>query len=113
MSRDWYPGNDKALLLAFDAGSTVEQLAEAHGRELDEIRERIATLRPEPASDPEAALRKFWTDVKGVSVERQDALIAQINAKAQPGAMVGPFVVGQTAVARRQQHRGQMPLDLD
>lgn len=40
--------------------------------------------------DPDATLRALWTEM-GVSQERQDQLIAEITAKAQPGAMVGPF----------------------
>lgn len=44
--------------------------------------------------DPEAELRKLWTE-QGVSSERQDALIAEINEKAQPGTRIGPFVLGQ------------------
>jgi hypothetical protein len=38
-------------------------------------------------------LRALWTE-QGVSQDRQDELIAQITAKAQPGAMVGPFRIG-------------------
>lgn len=41
-------------------------------------------------SDPETELRLMWTK-KGVSRERQDELIADLTAKAQPGAYVGPF----------------------
>lgn len=44
-------------------------------------------------SDPEITLRALW-DGQGVSKERQDAIIAEVTAKAQPGAMVGPFVIG-------------------
>jgi hypothetical protein len=44
------------------------------------------------AADPETELRALWT-AKGVSVERQNELIAEIKAKAQPGAMVGPFML--------------------
>ncbi len=43
-------------------------------------------------SDAETELRAIWT-AKGVPQERQDALIAQIRAKAQPGAVAGPFAV--------------------
>lgn len=43
-------------------------------------------------SNPEQELRALWTS-QGVSTERQDALVAGIVAKAQPGAMVGPFRV--------------------
>jgi hypothetical protein len=43
-----------------------------------------------PSEDPEKELRKSWT-AQGISQERQDEIIAQITAAAQPGAMVGPF----------------------
>ena len=46
-----------------------------------------------PEQSPEQAAREMWTR-QGVSTERQDELIAGIAAKAQPGAQVGPFVVG-------------------
>lgn len=48
----------------------------------------------EQDQSPEQALRTIWTE-QGVSTERQDALIAGVAAKAQPGAQVGPFVVAQ------------------
>ena len=41
---------------------------------------------------PEAELRDLW-DRQGVPTERQDKLIAEISAKAQPGAQVGPFTI--------------------
>lgn len=44
--------------------------------------------------DPDAELRKIWTD-KGVSEARQNEMIAEIEAKARPGAMVGPFRVAE------------------
>lgn len=43
-------------------------------------------------SDSEAAIRALW-DEQGVPKERQDELIAQIQAKAKPGAYVGPFKI--------------------
>lgn len=48
---------------------------------------------PEPEGskdDPEARLREMWT-AKGVPQERQDEIIRDTTAKAQPGAYVGPF----------------------
>jgi len=41
-------------------------------------------------TDNERQLRQLWTKA-GVSEERQNQILAQIHAKAQPGAMVGPF----------------------
>lgn len=43
-------------------------------------------------NDSEAILRELWTE-KGVSVERQNEILAEIRAKAQPGARVGPFII--------------------
>lgn len=60
------------------------------------------------APDPETALRELWT-AEGVSTQRQDELIAQITAKAQPGAKVGPFTIGQpTTEADRQTYQTQL-----
>ncbi len=42
--------------------------------------------------DPEKKLRDLWTR-KGVPKERQDEMIAETTAKAQPGAQVGPFTI--------------------
>ena len=42
------------------------------------------------AEDPEQALRTLW-EAQGVPHEVQDRLIADVTAKAQPGAQVGPF----------------------
>lgn len=42
--------------------------------------------------DPEQELRRSWTE-DGVPQERQDEIIAQVQAKAQPGAKVGPFTI--------------------
>ncbi len=42
--------------------------------------------------DPESRLRLLWTQ-SGVPQAKQDAILAEITAKAQPGARVGPFVL--------------------
>ena len=49
-------------------------------------------MKDEIRHDPERELRKIWTEA-GVPPERQDQLIAEIRAKAQPGARVGPFII--------------------
>ena len=41
-------------------------------------------------ADPEAKIRALWT-ARGVPEVMQNALVAGIAAKAQPGAQVGPF----------------------
>jgi len=43
-------------------------------------------------NDPEKELRAIW-DAKGVPKEKQDAMLAAIADKAQPGAKVGPFTM--------------------
>jgi len=48
----------------------------------------------DPLPGPEDQLRSFWNE-KGIPVEEQDRILAEIDAKAQPGALVGPFVIGQ------------------
>jgi antirestriction protein ArdC len=45
--------------------------------------------------DPEKKLRAMWTS-EGVPEQKQNAIIESITAAAQPGAMVGPFVIGAT-----------------
>jgi hypothetical protein len=52
-------------------------------------------------NDPEKDLRASWT-ADGVSQERQDQMIAQIVAKAQPGAMVGPFHINADFIKATQ-----------
>jgi len=54
----------------------------------------VAGVEQGAAGDPEATLRALW-DSQGVSKERQAELIAEVTAKAQPGASVGPFVIGK------------------
>jgi hypothetical protein len=51
--------------------------------------------------DPGTALRQIW-DAKGVSKERQDELLAEVTAKAQRGAKVGPFTLGGQIEAMRE-----------
>ena len=51
-----------------------------------------ASAKPDPAAE----LKAFWA-AQGVPIERQAELLAQIGAKAQPGAQVGPFIVGGRA----------------
>lgn len=41
-------------------------------------------------TEHERALRELWTEA-GVSEDRQNQILAEIHAQAQPGAMVGPF----------------------
>jgi hypothetical protein len=43
--------------------------------------------------DPESTLRAMW-DAKGVPKEQQDTIIADVTAKVQAGAKIGPFTIG-------------------
>ena len=51
-----------------------------------------AAVEPGPGDAIEASLREMWTE-KGVPKWRQDEIIADVNAKAQPGARIGPFTL--------------------
>ncbi len=42
--------------------------------------------------DPESRIRLLWTQ-SAIPQAKQDATLAEITAKAQPGARVGPFVL--------------------
>lgn len=44
--------------------------------------------------DPETALRRLW-DARGVPKERQDAMIAEIERKAQPTYWANAFPKGE------------------
>jgi hypothetical protein len=48
--------------------------------------------------DPEAELRAMWT-AKGIPEERQNEILAEVAAKAQPGAQVGPFRIREKPIA--------------
>jgi hypothetical protein len=50
----------------------------------------------EEADKLEQSLRDRWT-AQGVPKEKQDEILAGITAKAQRGAMVGPFKLGEGA----------------
>ena len=54
--------------------------------------EATAMLAATVKVDPEAKIRALWT-AQGVPEEIQNALVASITAKAQPGAQVGPFTI--------------------
>lgn len=55
----------------------------------------------EPAPEPETKLREHWT-AQGISPARQEELIAEIAAKAQPGTKVGPFTIPGDFEAMRE-----------
>jgi len=53
-----------------------------------------AKLEAEKKEDPERELREMWTE-KGISKEKQDEIIREVEEKAKPGAMVGPFKISE------------------
>lgn len=53
------------------------------------------------ATDATTALRELW-NAKGVPEARQNEMLAEIEAKAQPGAQVGPFIISS---GPRHSHR--------
>jgi len=59
-------------------------------------------------NNPEVSLRELWTR-KGVPKARQDAIIAEIVAKAQPGAWVGPFRIGEPTSETKARHDALFP----
>lgn len=70
--------------------AAAPEMFEALGRVLTKPAEK-----PEPDEedgDPESRLRKMWT-AKGVPQERQDEIIRDAIAKAQPGAQIGPWTI--------------------
>jgi hypothetical protein len=77
-------------LLGMMTAAQVEEKREAGL--LIESQDKIGfflTMSPLPA-EPEQALRKLW-DAQSVSKEKQEEILAEVAAKAQPGAQVGPF----------------------
>lgn len=62
-------------------------------------------------NNPETTLRQLW-DKQGIPRERQDAILADLTAKAQPGAQVGPFTIPDrldgTMACKRCQTRGPL-----
>ena len=54
--------------------------------------EATALLAATAKADPEAKIRALWT-AQGVPEGIQNALVAGIAAKAQPGVQVGPFTI--------------------
>jgi hypothetical protein len=72
-----------------EAGEQASAKQWAKMREDQEARNAAAAQLP---ADPEAELRALWT-AQGVTQERQEEVLAEITAKAQPGAQVGPFKI--------------------
>lgn len=100
-------GNDKhEIFRAAKAASQAADYLIARGREVEKEmgievgREQEAGLAAPPLTREERALRDLWTE-KGVPPEKQDELIANIAAKAAPGAEVGPFRVADKPPRRQ------------
>ena len=74
-----------------DCGTLIE-VADKTGFVLRGSGHDKEALHAMPDQSPEAKLREYWT-AQGITPERQDELIAEITAKAQPGAKVGPFTI--------------------
>lgn len=63
--------------------------------EVAALRSRVRQLEQRVKDlEAELDLRKLWTK-QGIPHHRQEALIADVTAKAQPGAKVGPFTIGE------------------
>ncbi|WP_216846474.1 DUF3560 domain-containing protein [Granulicella sp. L56] len=108
-------GRSFTRIIPFDKLAAVMSAAEVQEKRdagcLTESAEGIGFFLVKPPleepqqEDPEAALRRIW-DAKGVSKERQDQLLAEVTAKAQPGAKVGPFTLGGQIEAMRETLKG-------
>lgn len=97
--------------IPFDKLIAVMTAAEVQARQeaglLLDIDDGIGFLlrQPPPSEEPgkddsEATLRRL-SDEQGVLKERQDELIADVTAKSQPGAKVGPFILNSEIEAVR------------
>lgn len=84
-------GEDKHEV--FRAASMASKAADyliERGREIEQEKSKEKVQEAPELSREERELRDLWTS-QGVSAERQAEMIAEITAKAQPGAQVGPF----------------------
>lgn len=66
------------------------------------------TIMAKNADQQEAELRAIWTE-QGVTEERQNDIIADINAKAQPGAQIGPFTIKAQCNTEPTQNNAETP----
>jgi hypothetical protein len=65
----------------------------------------IDTIRQDQETeegDPETRLREMWS-AKEIPQERQEEILRDITAKAQPGAYVGPFRIPERITPRLTQ----------
>jgi hypothetical protein len=77
---------------AIDCANCTLETGQALAARAAAVTVESAPVVSAPAPDPEASLRALWT-ARGVSEERQAELIADVTAKAQPGASVGPWTL--------------------
>lgn len=92
--------NDKNEI--FRAAKLADQAANFmhdKAREVQMAKEQVQVqeVSKEVEKSPEMALREIWS-AKGITTEKQDAMIKDIADKAKPGAIVGPFVIGPAEV---------------
>lgn len=84
---------DESHVLVTDGNTQIpDSFAEAIDGIYDSLGNPVNLYDPEGLTPAERELRKLWTE-NGIPQDRQDELIAQIAAKAAPGAQVGPFAV--------------------
>lgn len=58
------------------------------------------------AEEIEAELRESWTR-QGVPREKQDAILKEVEGKAQLGAKIGPFTIGKRGTHNRKTYEGR------
>ncbi len=87
--KQFYAGNGRD---AAAGGNALRKLKTAIQKYINAANAK-AKAEEEAEPDPEKRLRKLW-DRQGVPKSTQDAIIRDAERKAQPGARVGPFKIG-------------------
>jgi hypothetical protein len=87
--KQFYAGNGRD---AAAAGNALRKLKAGIQEYIDATNAK-AKAEEEAEPDPEKRLRKLWDRMK-VPKAKQDAIIREVEEKAKPGAMVGPFKIG-------------------
>jgi len=80
------------LLQAALGTAEVPVIPQPSQKDASEPSEECCLPTPAPYDAAETAARKLWTE-QGVPQAKQDEIIADIAAKAKPGAMVGAFQI--------------------
>jgi hypothetical protein len=95
----WQQGEDNRVMVKIVGAKTLDRAKETaqHGNNDPWMVFGMSDTKHIIYAKPDAEaltkdLRAMW-DKRGVPKERQDEILADIEAKAKPGAMVGPFQI--------------------